>query len=171
MVLKSPVDNKSTLFRDWLGTEQAISHVATLCQNDFSNNVLKGDCNKHKWRISNQEQYQYIFISKRKYYHFDDFLVTGRTNCCHFDNSNCSHWPKFHQNDISVLDFQSHSLPHAYIRSVVPETGTNDRDRYILPTVSVGCNYLYLSLIPASGTYSHIDGLMHKIRNSIANTL
>ena len=40
---------------------------------------------------------------KRKCHHFDEIFITGCTESCHFDNSQCSQWWKFHQNeDISV---------------------------------------------------------------------
>ena len=37
-------------------------------------------------------------------------------------------------------------------RSVVPEAGTKGRDKWLHLTLSVRCNYLFLPLIPASGT-------------------
>ena len=38
----------------------------------------------------------------------------------------------------------------SYMRSVVPEAGVNGRDKLSHPTISVGCDYLSLSLISAS---------------------
>ena len=47
-------------------------------------------------------------------------------------------------------------VKHRYIqgqsRTCVPEVGIKGRDRWLHPTVSLGCNYLSLPLIPASGT-------------------
>ena len=39
-----------------------------------------------------------------------------------------------------------------YLRSLVPEAGIKGRDKSSHPTDNVRCNYLSLSLIPASGT-------------------
>ena len=38
------------------------------------------------------------------------------------------------------------------LRGILPEAGIKGRDKKLHPTVSVGCNYLSLPLIPASVT-------------------
>ena len=39
-----------------------------------------------------------------------------------------------------------------YMRTLVPEAGISGRDKWLHPTVAVGCNYLSLPEIPAFGT-------------------
>ena len=57
---------------------------------------------------------------KRKCRHFDEIFITGCTGSCHFDNSQCSQWWKFHQNDnisvsvLSLSDVSVHFLENAW---------------------------------------------------------
>ena len=39
---------------------------------------------------------------------------------------------------------------HTNIRRVGPEAGVKGKDKYLQPTVSVACNYVFLSLIPGT---------------------
>ena len=54
----------------------------------------------------------------------------------------------------SILSLPTSTLctHHHNVRSVVPEAGIKGRDKSLHPIVSVRCNYLFLPLIPASGT-------------------
>ena len=48
--------------------------------------------------------------------------------------------------------FFSLKNPHKYLGSAAPEAGTKGMDNELHPTDTVGCNYLSLPLVPASGT-------------------
>ena len=44
-------------------------------------------------------RFWYPLPLKQKCRHFDEILITGCTESCHFDNFQCSQWLKFRQND------------------------------------------------------------------------
>ena len=59
-----------------------------------------------------------ITTTKRKSRHVDEMFITGYTGSCHFDNFQCSHWLKFHQNEdisVSVHNKLERHKPCAYL--------------------------------------------------------
>ena len=62
---------------------------------------------KHPPGVSHQSLYLHVTKDslKQKIYQSDGIFVTSSIKSCHSDNSHCSQWWKFHQNDISISVF------------------------------------------------------------------
>ena len=84
---------------------------------------------------------------------FNDFIRHGKVR--YLGASNLTGWQLQKIVDVSrERGWESSvSLPvQGLMKTCVPEAGIKGRDKYIHPTVSVGCNYFSLALVPASGT-------------------
>ena len=56
---------------------------------------------------------------------------------------------------IPLIITKPHSFLRLRLRTCVPKAGIKDRDKWLYSTDTVGCNYLCLPLIAASGTHWH----------------
>ena len=59
--------------------------------------------------------------------------------------------------------------PGQILRGAAPKTGIKGRDKWLHPTVSVGCNYLSMLLMPASGAALLNFKLLRTHRNAVDN--
>ena len=76
-------------------------------------------------------------------------LQSSVQNCKMIKQQQNKLWGYTISRDFSLNEFRKDIL---YLRNVVPEAGIKGKDKWLHPTVSVGCNYLSLLLICASGT-------------------